>query len=759
MKKLSLWLVVLSMMTALLPQTFASAAEAAWFDIEAEEGAERDSHILKDEATGRKYIVANDGFQGHKSTVDFEREAAGTYDVYAVIGVDSSNYIGGYTFTLDEDEFYSKSTEKANSDAVSDTLYTSIALASGSHNKPMKWVKIAEDLEVAAGEHTLISQVTQSTTQPNRMGAIDVVRFVPSNWNWVPDSNFDDPKFEKTYYSVPAGDGLIVEAENGELSGAMASVSESKASGGAYAVVASGTNSGSTAMGIKTSDTDTYDIWAAVATASSGDFHIGGYVAELDETKVYDKGIEEVSATNPDLYGKKIKIAGSDTTIRWVKIAAAQELSAGKHDLVISTKAATVPLNAAGLIDCVAIVPTEWEWDGNSSKLELPAKPSAGGDEEDNTNYLKSDTGIFWIESTDMDYDDTLWKTLSNSNASGGSLLDYGSDKVSEPEPFAVSFGIELPETAHYDAYALINNVALHSSGWKCEVDGESLTTSTHGSSVFNSSSSGFSGYTNTMTWIKIAELKEIEAGQHKIVMQPKISSSFSSRILAALDCVVFVPSEMKWKPKAAADDSEVPGESYARLCAEYVANAYFNGDYSALTDKIELPEDIPTFAGVTISYGCDDEGYIDGNGKVTRPYFNGEDLETNFNIIGTANGKSGKAQIPVKILKNTKYSVKNLNVPSELKAGAKFEVSADVVINAAQDSGIGGNASVIVALYGANGALEDIAVYSDAVTTAGTHLSADITLPSDVSGKTAKVYVINGFVMGNLLTNSVTVK
>lgn len=759
MKKLSLWLVVLSMMTALLPQTFVSAAEAAWFDIEVENGAEKASHVVGDDGTGRRYMVANDGYQGHKSTVNFTREAAGTYDVYAVIGVDASDYIGGYTFTLDEEEFYSKSTEKANRDAVSDTLYTSIALAGGAHAKPMKWVKIAEDLEVAAGEHTIVSQVSQSTTQPNRMGAMDVVRFVPSSWNWVPDSNFDAPVKTKTYAKVPADGALLMEAEDGELSGEMAKISESKASNGAYAAVVEGADTGSTELAFKTTADEAYDIWAAIGTSDLA--HLGGYTVTLDEDTVYDKTMDSISATNPDLYKKTVALA-EDVTVRWVKLASA-ELEAGNHDLVISTKLAEIPINAAGLVDCVAIVPSEWAWDGNSSKLELPKNPSQGGGsdegEEDDITYMTSENGIFWIESTDMNFDKNLWKTLTNGKASGENVIDYGSDSVTDPDPFAITVGLDVPEATLYDAYALVNNIAMHTSGWKFTLNNEDLVMSTVGSSVYNSGNSGFAGFNCNMTWVKIAELKDMAAGKYKLTMAPKISSSFSARILATLDCVVFIPSDMKYKLNVSGDAIELPGESHGRLCAEYVKKNCFSGDYTALTDKIELPETLPTFDGVTFSYGCDDEGAIDENGKVSRPYFNAEDLETNFNIIGTVKGKSGKAQIPVKILKNSKYTVSNFDMPDTLTANSAFDVSADVKVNAAADSGIGGKASLVVALYDANGALEDIAVYSSAVTTAGANLTAGITLPENVSGKSVKAYVINGFEMGNLLTETVSVR
>lgn len=80
----------------------------------------------------------------------------------------------------------------ADEAAVGNSLYTSSQLTGGSYHREMKWVKIASEKTIQSGEHTLISQITESQVDSNRFGASDVVRFVTSDRMWTPDSSFDD---------------------------------------------------------------------------------------------------------------------------------------------------------------------------------------------------------------------------------------------------------------------------------------------------------------------------------------------------------------------------------------------------------------------------------------------------------------------------------------------------------------------------------------------------------------------------------------
>lgn len=934
MKKISLWLVVLSMLMTLLPGAMVSAADE-WFDIEVEDGAAAASHnVANESASGGRYVVANDSKQGNFGESQFTLEADGTYDVWAVIGVDDSNYIGGYTFTLDGDDvFYSKSTELANQDAVGDALYTSIALTSGAHSKAMKWVKLAEDKTIAAGDHTLRSEVSKATTTNNKMGTMDVVRFVPSDWEWTPSNNFDAPtapsagggeeddggedvstgdndptedgyvhaeaenasytdgkytvredtnasngkalipvdgatpaetalafnvtipeakKYDvyalvalKDYSSsawrllvdgttydqqlnigagkiydininlgyarkmqwvkfasgvelaagdtsivaniptlthtssgswltaidairvvptdwywapdaslsepepnlnVPNEDGaLLMEAEKGSMSGTMTATDLDKASGGAYAAVKSTGTVGSTTMGFATEEDETYDVWAAIATNAVN--WLGGYVFTLDDQEIYNSCLSGVPTSNPDLYGETVVLhtgnsSGSASTVRWVKVGHRQSVSGGSHTITASTRAGTGAPNTTGLIDCIALIPSSWSWTG-SDKLELPENPENLPEE--------GEEGLITTEWFDIEVENgTSEDTIKTGTTAGRTYMFTSQGGVAGAKTTTSTFTTQEAKT--YDIWAV---VGTHSAGGNlCSY------TFTLDGTAFNSISAGnydaanalytgptvAAGHTVTMVWAKVASNVELPAGDHSLFAEIT-KAPLNSNKFGAIDVVSFIPSE--W----GLSETTPLGLQLAKA----VKNEYFSGDYTAVTENLVLPEEIPTIAGITIGYESDNASVIANDGTVTRPYFNTEDANVNFNVVASFADSTQKATVPMTVLKNTKYTVADFVSTESLTEGSTFTASADVNVNAAADSGITGQAALIVALYNADGSLAAIAMDADIVTSEATTFEAGLTVPAGVSS--AKVYIVNGLGMANQLAETITVQ
>lgn len=358
-KKFGSLLLALTLAVACIPGTMASAEEAAWFDIEVENGT-YEGTLLTGTADDRTYMRTVQGTSSAQSTTStFNVANEGTYDIWAVVGVKAANYLCSYKFTLGEETLYDQNMSVANTNAVGDALYTTVEVAAN-NELSAKWVKIASGKTISAGEKTLTAAITAETTyNQNKFGAIDVVRFVPSSWKWTPASNFDAPTDNRP---TPDANGVIhLEAEDGVVTG-YTTTEYANASGGKYLIVkgVNGEKTANTTLGFKLEESGKYDIYAAVATGSQD--YLGGHKFTLDGTAIFESGMSGFDRSNDDLYGEQINIHSADahlTTVRWVKIAEAKELEAGGHVIVNDL---IKQGNMNGLIDCVRLIPTGMSW-------------------------------------------------------------------------------------------------------------------------------------------------------------------------------------------------------------------------------------------------------------------------------------------------------------------------------------------------------------------------------------------------------------
>ena len=141
MKKLSLWLVVLSMMMSLLPQTMVSA-ENAWYDIEVESGT-YDGKLLTKTDDGRKYMYTVQGTDSALSTTNTFTSAEGDYDIWAVVGAHANgHWLSSYTFSVDGTKFDKICAKAAY--AEEKALYTMTYQVAGGFNMTFVWAKVAE---------------------------------------------------------------------------------------------------------------------------------------------------------------------------------------------------------------------------------------------------------------------------------------------------------------------------------------------------------------------------------------------------------------------------------------------------------------------------------------------------------------------------------------------------------------------------------------------------------------------------------------
>lgn len=767
MKKLSLWLVVLSMLMTLLPGTMASAANE-WFDVEVEagtgSGGEQDMLTANAQVGDgeRTYMYRIQGTNGHTtSTNTFTVSTAGEYDIWAVVGVKNANYLCSYKFDIDSTEVYKKGMENAYSNATGSALYTTVDVAGG-NTLEAKWVRIASKQSLTATEHTLVAEIAAATAVANTFGAIDCVRFVPSSWNWTPDSSFDAPT-EMT----PTADenGVIhLEAENGVVVG-YNTTNEEKASGGKYLSIKKKDNGfethPSTTMNFKTTENGTYDVYAAIATGTQN--YLGGMIFTLDGTEIFNENMCNFDRTNADLYGKDIDLHSGSAhyvNVRWVKIASEQAIESGTHSICNTLKKC---VNENGIIDCVRLIPTGMSWEAKDfTTAPVPGTPGGDtGDDDDVNVAVPDENGIIDIEAEDGVLSGSM-KVYELAAASKGKYTM--SSSTTTLGSTVVSFKTIGENT--YDIWAAVatpTGTGTHLGGYSFTLDDDdqamysknhSGTDRTHpdlwdGNTVVLHTGDK-TGSTSTVRWVKIASGKTIDAGDHTITAG--VIAGTPANSTGAIDCIRLIPTGMEW------DAAELPDVAFARKLAEEIKKTYFAGDYTAVTEDIELPKEIELPKNASVTYESDKPEVITADGSVTRPYFNTDDATVNFYVCAKFNDKTVKLPVEMKVLKNAKYTVTEFEA-SELTANDTFAAYACIDLNAAADSEISGKCAIVAALYNADGSLAAITMDGATVTPKGAELGVELQMPVDVSGCYVKVYVMNGLEMANQLAEVITVR
>lgn len=712
----------------------------------------------RESASNGKALIPVDGITSAETALEFNVTIPETqqYDVYALVAQKDFSS-SAWRFLIDGTNYNQEMSEGAGE------IYK-IIINLG-YPRSMQWVKIAGDVDLAQGSTTIVANIPALThaSSGSWLTAIDAIRLVPSSWDWVADNTLDAPED----MSTPGGgenegdeisEWFDIEVEDGEYDGTLLT---SNADGRDSFYTVQGTVSANKTTSSFTLDEEkTYDVWAVVGTHSNG-HNLCNYTFSLDDTVLgtISAGVPTYNA-DAALYTGKMVAGGHSVTMVWAKVKDDVTIDADTHSLVAEISAC-VNGNKLGQIDVVRFVPSDWEWipEANFDDPEDMSTPGGGGEtpSPEPGEAVTSETGIFWMESTAAEFNSNVWRTVTNANASGGTLLDAGNENADDIEDYEIVYSFETEEEMVCDVWALVHDMAAHNSSYTFTLDDIGLTSSGYGSGTYTSSSTVYGGYSHSMTWQKVADTRIIEAGEHTFVVAPKKSSLFANRILAAVDCVVVIPTSLRWKPDVAGANVELPNASIGRLAAEYIKNNFFSGDYTRVADNIALPE-IRTIAGAAITYECDNADVISADGVVSRPYFNAEDANVNYSICATINGVVTKVAVPMTVLKNSKYTVSEFEVSEEIAAGQAFTASADVNVNVSADSEITGKASLIIALYDTNGALEGIAMDGDVINSRTNTLEASLDMPENVAGKTVKVFLVNDLKMGNQLIDTVVV-
>ena len=730
LKKFCSMLLALTLVIACIPGTMASAAESVWFDLEAESGTlVHRTAVLTDETTGRGYMISNDANRANSSTIPFSREASGTYDIWAVIGVDDSNFIGGYTFTLGSEEaFYSKSIEKANLDAVGDTLYTSDQLSGGKHHKPMKWVKLASGKTIDAGDHTLVAAVTKASATTNCFGVIDVVRFVPSSWHWTPASNFDAPTLSEWFdVEAEAGMGITNNSPTGYGVSNNSGLVGHNHPGDGSCLGAENT------ITVSVPAAGEYSVFAIVGKGDVNDTGNGrgSYKFSIDGTSFFESGVG--TSISP--------ISASFKQIALSKDTYAQRLywiNAGKVILPEGNVSLKLEVTSHGVIDCVRFVPSDWEWTPSGANLDAPTK-----------SYTLKDRSFAWIEGEDMTPVNDHAKQVSVGKAggtpSGGSEIfrnaRSGADASFAPE-FTVDFYVENAGTYEIWNYGYVVGGLTHFGKMVATINGVTTT----GRSNYESVTNGEGGTDGQIKrWDRLAPPEEqqitLNAGWNTLNVKYLHGGTHN---LFCTDAIAIVPTSWNWNPELESmKEGENPVNAYkmAPKLDAFSAGKYLGSKSGTVTENLTLAD--RGAAGSTITYVSTNPA-ISNTGVVTAPSrWDGDALGT---IVATAtkgvlSASTDAVNFTVEADALLNYS--SFEIVGDIVSNGLVYAMANDVVSAHADAK---TAVVILAVYKDDALL---GVYpsevKDITGEAQTIVSGYVTLPEDTTDVTVKAFIWNG--------------
>lgn len=556
-----------------------------------------------------------------------------------------------------------------------------------------------------------------------------------------------------TAFNVSASDGYYwLEAEDALVGSGFEIKENAMASGGKvvtlYQTQAHESGSYNVGFSFENEEEGNYDIWFLSGAGASNSLSKirfclnGGDIEKADST----------GEQNPVVYTQKV-IFSED--VMWNRFLKDVSLPQGTNtiDFIINEKAITGLRNYINLIDAVVVVPSAWEWQPSGS-LEAPEKAPAG---------------FAWIELEKPDCETKLSTVTSKSASKGSMLYAYDMRPVEDDEySEEIYYSFEVDKNGEYDIWYLgcgTNSSASHLSGMYWDIDSSPAVSKEYrnenpqtGPKIINSA-----GSTNAIPlyWQKLGT-KTLEEGSHKLNL------TYAYRTLAGAkrafmvwaDCAMVIPSEWNWTPPETAEEVVLPAYTAGMMAGEDIAKRYFSGDYSSVISDISVPQNPKNPIGAAIGFESENEDIIDNTGRVQRPYFTGSDETVRVNITAEYGGVTAYYPLDMTVKKLDKYSVSDISVSNDvLSPSQTVTASVNAKLNVEDGSEVTGTGTLLMLLYNDKGALCDIAMKQSEILNTGTDISADMTLPENITGYTLKAYLLNGLNMANRLADTVEIR
>ncbi len=547
-----------------------------------------------------------------------------------------------------------------------------------------------------------------------------------------------------------------LEAEDAVCSEEYITIDNDKASGGKLVGVCE-TKDGeySVEFSFDNSKTEKYDIWFLSGKGSTRKASKFKWSLNSSEAS------SVATADSERLYSEKMNKALCD--IQWNKISGGISLSQGENKIkfIVNEKTDNKIVNNErayfNMIDAAVIVPTSWKWSPDG--LSEPVKPE------------KIDADFAWIELESPDTQDKLFEIKDNQSASEGKVLyadriDSKGDELSH----TLGYSFDIDKTKSYDIWYLgfQSNVA-HLSGLQWEIDNPNpetphgVTKSEDDLTCFNES---VAGSNFPLYWQKMTT-KNIGTGTHTLYLKFVSSSMQGNKYLFAADCVIIVPSELGWTPNELnLEPSAAHGEIAAKLFMNQHAD-FFSKDFSNITENLSLPDTkFVNQLGAKIYYSADQydgREVISADGTVTRPYATAaDDAKINFYINAeytdsNNNIKVGRVAIPMTVKKWNKYEIIKPLETDKTKLAAGETITANADVNIHTGGANSGKATILMVLYDAAGKMQKISM-GEQSGTGEVSVSAQMTMPENVTDSKLKVFLLNGLANGNRLTDTLTI-
>ena len=550
--------------------------------------------------------------------------------------------------------------------------------------------------------------------------------------------------------SANAEEVLWLEAENASFDSEYVSEENSSASGGEVITIFTKTDPDDGSYTIDFSaNTDSagkYDIWILSTLADSKNYSKLSWSVNDSEKSEYEENGEE----RPAVYKHKAAYVNQD--ICWNRLAAEADFVKGENTVSLYVEAPSLAgaKSYLSVIDCIVIVPAYYSWQPQDN-IEYPDKPSQK----------------FALIELENPTSPTRLETSTSGDASGGKMLfahgtTFGDDEDTA-ERLVYSFAVD--EDTDYDIWYLGcagDSASGNLSGMFWGMDDhipDVIGTADRNEQgledklIIMNSAGGTSGI--PMYWSKLGT-KSLSSGVHSLNVAYTYRSMSNGMYLWA-DCVLVVPSEWNWRPPTEDNEEKLPAYSIGKLDGRYIAEKYFTGDYSALTENIVLPsEKLSVPAKSEISFESSNTDVLSDGGEVTRPYYNQSDADVDFMVVATRDGKKATYNIPVTILRYPKYQCTSFKA-SKSNDGKVINAEALLKVMAQPDSGEEGSADIIIAYYDNNGILQGIKQSTKAISTDETPITASLEIP-EISGY-AKVFLINNSNIGKRLADTINIR
>ncbi len=322
---------------------------------------------------------------------DFDGNENTGYDLW-ILSTFNDNGVSTpmYAFDNDESERWEVETEGWNNQTVSP--YTNDLAGS---RFELYWNKVETNKTFSHGKHTLKYSVGQRWFDKYVLSCYGGAVLVPSNYNWTPtaetvlsnngqsiiDSGFDASyawiELEK-YKTFSQYVGEDDPAEGMEIEPAISYSSTNNYSGNGCILMEGKSGEAIYTYDFKLDNSDSYDIWFL---GTEFEMHISDFNWGIDITSnTMLNPIQKLDQYNSDVV---YYATNQSFPVKWQKVAEGITIGAGQHEFTYKQNYRYIAPDRWGQADCIAIVPSEIEWQptaqdkANFANANLDAKAAA----------------------------------------------------------------------------------------------------------------------------------------------------------------------------------------------------------------------------------------------------------------------------------------------------------------------------------------------------------------------------------------------